>query len=135
LASEEKNQPVRGDTKIRPTHLARAALIYVRQSTVAQVRNNTESTTRQYGLAQQAARLGWPDPAIQVIDADLGISGRHATNREGFKDLMGRVCLGEVGAIFGLEVLPPGPLLSRPVQTFGAGPPHRHLGHRRRRRL
>ncbi len=95
---------MRGDTKIRPTHLARAALIYVRQSTVAQVRNNTESTARQYGLAQQAARLGWPDPAIEVIDADLGISGRHATNREGFKDLMGRVCLGEVGAIFGLEV-------------------------------
>ena len=95
---------MRGDTKIRPTHLARAALIYVRQSTVAQVRNNTESTARQYGLAAQAARLGWPDPAIEVIDADLGISGRHAANREGFKDLMGRVCLGEVGAIFGLEV-------------------------------
>ena len=95
---------MRGDTKIRPSHRARAALIYVRQSTVAQVRNNTESTARQYGLAAEAARLGWPDPAIEVIDADLGISGRHAANREGFKDLMGRVCLGEVGAIFGLEV-------------------------------
>lgn len=95
---------MRGDTKIRPTHLGRAALIYVRQSTMAQVRNNTESTARQYGLAAQAARLGWPDPAIEVIDADLGISGRHAANREGFKDLMGRVCLGEVGAVFGLEV-------------------------------
>jgi DNA invertase Pin-like site-specific DNA recombinase len=104
IANQEENQPVRGDTKIRPSHLARAALIYVRQSTVAQVRNNTESTTRQYGLAQKAAQLGWPDPAIEVIDADLGISGRHAANREGFKDLMGRVCLGEVGAIFGLEV-------------------------------
>ena len=95
---------MRGDTKIRPSHLGRAALIYVRQSTIAQVRNNTESTTRQYGLAAQAAQLGWPDPAIEVIDADLGISGRHASNRQGFKDLMGRVCLGEVGAVFGLEV-------------------------------
>jgi DNA invertase Pin-like site-specific DNA recombinase len=95
---------MRGDTKIRTAHLARAALIYVRQSTVAQVRNNTESTARQYGLAAEAAGLGWPDPAIEVIDADLGISGRSAANREGFKELMGRVCLGEVGAIFGLEV-------------------------------
>jgi DNA invertase Pin-like site-specific DNA recombinase len=95
---------MRGDAKIRPSHLGRGALIYVRQSTVAQIRNNTESTARQYGLAEQAARLGWPEPAIEVIDADLGISGRHASNRAGFKDLMGRVCLGEVGAIFGLEV-------------------------------
>jgi DNA invertase Pin-like site-specific DNA recombinase len=95
---------MRGDTKIGPSHLARAALIYIRQSTVAQVRNNTESTARQYGLAGEAARLGWADPAIEVIDADLGLSGRSTEGRTGFKEIVGRVCLGEVGAIFGLEV-------------------------------
>src|ERR1700738_1187812 len=95
---------MRGDNKIGPSHLARAALIYIRQSTVAQVRNNTESTARQYGLAGEAARLGWADPAIEVIDADLGLSGRSTEGRTGFKEIVGRVCLGEVGAIFGLEV-------------------------------
>ena len=95
---------MRGHAKITPSHLARTALIYVRQSTLAQVRNNTESTTRQYGLADQAARLGWAGSAIEVIDADLGLSGRSAQGRAGFKEVVGRVCLGEVGAIFGLEV-------------------------------
>ena len=79
-------------------------MIYVRQSTVAQVRNNTESTTRQYGLAQQAARLGWPDPGSRSSTPTWASRAAHAGNREGFKDLMGRVCLGEVGGIFGLEV-------------------------------
>ncbi len=95
---------MRGHAKITPSHLARTALIYVRQSTLAQVRNNTESTARQYGLADQAARLGWAGSAIEVIDADLGLSGRSAQGRAGFKEVVGRVCLGEVGAIFGLEV-------------------------------
>jgi DNA invertase Pin-like site-specific DNA recombinase len=80
------------------------AIIYVRQSTLAQVRGNTESTARQYGLAGDAARMGWAASAIEVIDADLGISGRSADNRAGFKEVVARVCLGEVGAIFGLEV-------------------------------
>jgi len=85
-------------------HLDRLALIYVRQSTLMQVREHTESTARQYGLADEAARLGWPASAIMVIDADLGHSGRSATGRTGFKELVSRVCLGEVGAIFGLEI-------------------------------
>src|SRR6266705_1775851 len=69
-----------------------------------QVREHTESTARQYGLAEMAARLGWPAGGIEVIDADLGLSGRSASHREGFKQLVARVCLGEVGAVFGLEV-------------------------------
>src|SRR3954469_13772101 len=90
--------------KIHATHLDRTAIVYVRQSTLAQVREHTESTTRQYALVEEAARLGWPASKIDVIDADLGISGRSAERRSGFREVVSRVCLGEVGAIFGLEV-------------------------------
>ena len=79
-------------------------MIYVRQSTLAQVREHTESTARQYGLAAEAARLGWEAPKIVTVDADLGVSGRSGSMRAGFKEVVSRVCLGEVGAIFGLEV-------------------------------
>lgn len=95
---------MRGEHKVNASHLQRAAIVYVRQSTLVQVREHTESTARQYGLVDQAARLGWPASGIEVIDQDLGLSGRTAAHRDGFKQLMGRVCLGEVGAIFGLEV-------------------------------
>jgi DNA invertase Pin-like site-specific DNA recombinase len=95
---------MRGAEKITASHLARVAIIYIRQSSMAQVRDNTESTARQYALADEAVRLGWPRAQVEVIDADLGLSGRSADHRSGFKDLVGRVCLGEVGAIFGLEV-------------------------------
>lgn len=95
---------LRGETRITTSHLRRVAMIYVRQSTLAQVRAHTESTARQYGLAEEAARMGWAASDIEVIDADLGISGRSADNRIGFRELVARVCLGEVGAIFGLEV-------------------------------
>jgi len=95
---------MRGHVKITSSHLRRVALVYVRQSTIAQVRNNTESTARQYALAEEAARLGWAATAVEVIDADLGLSGRSMEGRSGFKEVVGRVCLGEVGAIFGLEV-------------------------------
>jgi DNA invertase Pin-like site-specific DNA recombinase len=71
---------------------------------MAQVRGHTESTARQYALAEEAARLGWPASAIEVIDADLGVSGRSAEGRDGFKGLVAWVGLGEIGAIFGLEV-------------------------------
>src|SRR5215210_5521811 len=74
------------------------------RAALAQVRDNTESTARQYGLVEEAVRLGWARSAVEVIDADLGLSGRSAEHRSGYKDLVGRVCLGEVGAIFGLEV-------------------------------
>ncbi len=90
--------------KVTSSHRERLAVVYVRQSTLAQVRFNTESTDRQYGLAEEAVRLGWEESRVVVIDSDLGVSGRTASEREGFKDLVGRVCVGEVGAIFGLEV-------------------------------
>jgi DNA invertase Pin-like site-specific DNA recombinase len=95
---------MRGEAKITSAHLDRTALIYLRQSTLMQVREHAESTARQYGLAGQAARLGWAPGRIEVIDCDLGLSGRTATHRAGFRELLGRVCAGEVGAVFGLEI-------------------------------
>src|SRR5437667_10362446 len=93
-----------GPSTIRRQHLDRLAMIYVRQSTLTQVREHTESTARQYALAEAAQRLGWEDSRIVTIDADLGLSGRTASGRVGFKELVSRVCLGEVGAIFRIEV-------------------------------
>jgi excisionase family DNA binding protein len=90
--------------RIRSRHLSRLALVYIRQSSLAQVRDNTESTARQYALAAEAARLGWEPCKIVTIDADLGLSGRSASARSGFAELVSRVCLGEVGAILGLEI-------------------------------
>jgi DNA invertase Pin-like site-specific DNA recombinase len=95
---------MRGEQKIGRSHLDRTAVIYLRQSTMMQVREHGESTARQYGLAGEAARLGWSPARIEVIDCDLGLSGRTATHREGFRALLGRVCAGEAGAIFGLEI-------------------------------
>lgn len=95
---------MRGNTKITTSQLERVALIYVRQSTLTQVRDHTESTARQYALVDEAVRLGWPRARVEVIDADLGVSGASTEGRDGFRRLVARVCLGEVGAIFGLEV-------------------------------
>lgn len=84
--------------------MSRLAIVYIRQSTLTQVRFNRESTERQYALAEKALSLGWPQEKIQVIDEDLGISGSGRSQREGFKTLVAKVSFGEVGAIFGLEV-------------------------------
>jgi DNA invertase Pin-like site-specific DNA recombinase len=89
---------------ITGSHRERLAVAYLRQSSPAQVRKNPESTARQYALVDEAARLGWEATKIVVIDADLGRSGRSGTVRMGFQELVSRVCLGGVGAIFGLEV-------------------------------
>src|SRR6266545_3399184 len=97
------NASVNGDAKITATHRARAALIYVRQSTLVQVREHTESTVRQYGLVELAIGLGWAPEQVVVVDADLGLSGRFGSQRQGFRELISRVCLGKVGAVFGLE--------------------------------
>lgn len=91
-------------SKISSSHLGRLAMVYVRQSTVAQVRQNTESTNRQYGLAGTAAELGWLAEQIVVVDADLGVSGRFGSQRDGYREIVARMCMGEVGAVFGLEV-------------------------------
>ncbi len=61
---------MRGEQKVTASHRQRVAIVYIRQSTLMQVREHTESTARQYGLAQEAARLGWPAADIEVIDAD-----------------------------------------------------------------
>ncbi len=91
--------------KIGPQHLERQAIVYPRQSTPRQVRENFRSTERQYGLAEEAVKLGWQPAQILTIDGDLGISStRDSEARDSYKELVGRVCLGEVGAIFGLEV-------------------------------
>jgi DNA invertase Pin-like site-specific DNA recombinase len=93
-----------GETKITSWHRERLALVYLRQSSMAQVRQHTESTMRQYALADEAARLGWAPGDVRVIDTDLGVSGRWGVAREGFAELVSWVCRGEVGAIFGIEI-------------------------------
>ncbi|MFL4997391.1 MAG: recombinase family protein [Microvirga sp.] len=85
-------------------HLGRKAVIYIRQSTPQQVLSNQESLRLQYALHQRARELGWHEADVEVIDADLGRSGATSTQREGFKDLIGRVTLGEVGIILSYEV-------------------------------
>ena len=91
-------------TKIRLEHLDRLAFIYVRQSTVIQVRENTASTARQYDLTQRARDLGWAPEHIQVIDQDQGHSGASTTGRDGFQALLVEVGLGHAGAVLSLEV-------------------------------
>jgi DNA invertase Pin-like site-specific DNA recombinase len=90
--------------KIGAVHLGRDAYVYVRQSTLTQVREHTESLVRQYELRERAVALGWDAHQVRVIDADLGRSGAEATAREGFKGLVADVGLGRAGIVFGIEV-------------------------------
>jgi DNA invertase Pin-like site-specific DNA recombinase len=90
--------------KIQPHHLKRHAYLYVRQSTLRQVFENTESTKRQYALRERAVALGWPVERVIVIDSDLGQSGASAADREGFQRLVSEVGLGRAGIVLGLEV-------------------------------
>jgi len=90
--------------KITARHLGRLAMLYVRQSTLHQVLENTESTARQYGLRERAIALGWEASRIVVIDQDLGQSGASAVDRAGFQRLVAEVGLGHVGLVMGLEV-------------------------------
>ena len=85
-------------------HLARRAVIYIRQSTPRQVLTNRESLRLQYDLRRRALDLGWREEDVEVIDTDLGLSGAAATHREGFKDLIARVTLGQVGIVLSSEV-------------------------------
>src|SRR5260221_3826649 len=93
-----------GEHKLSGGHRARTALVYLRQSTLVQVREHTESTMRQYALADTAVSLGWAPRDVEVIDRDLGLSGTSAAHRQGVRDLMSPVCLGEAGAEFRLEI-------------------------------
>jgi DNA invertase Pin-like site-specific DNA recombinase/uncharacterized protein YndB with AHSA1/START domain len=90
--------------KVTNAHRRRAAVVYVRQSSLAQVSRNRESTARQYDLAARAAELGWPRSAVRVIDDDLGVSGASTTGRSGFTGLAAQVGLGQVGIVLALEV-------------------------------
>lgn len=90
--------------KITPRHLRRQAYLYVRQSTLRQVVENTESTHRQYALKHRAVALGWSIEQVVVIDCDLGQSGASAVDREGFQQLVRDVGLGRAGLVMGLEV-------------------------------
>jgi len=90
--------------KVLPTHLKRGAVVYLRQSTLKQVHEHRESTTRQYGLQDRALQLGWPAERVEVIDEDLGRSGSSTQGRSGFQRLAEGIAHGRVGAVFALEV-------------------------------
>ena len=91
-------------SKIAASHLARQAIVYLRQSSASQVENNRESTERQYALSSRARELGWPADRIVVIDEDLGLSGSGSVIRSGFARLTSEVALARVGIVLGLEV-------------------------------
>jgi DNA invertase Pin-like site-specific DNA recombinase len=95
---------VESNQKVTAGHLKRNAYLYVRQSTMRQVFENTESTERQYALRQRAIALGWPSDRVIVIDSDLGQSGASAVDRAGFQKLVAEVGMGRVGIVLGLEV-------------------------------
>jgi len=90
--------------KVERVHLRRAAYVYVRQSTMAQVERNKESLERQYELVDRAVSLGWAAGDVVVVDRDLGVSAKSAVGREGFERLVTDVGLGKVGIVLGIEV-------------------------------
>jgi Resolvase, N terminal domain len=90
--------------KIRPEHLDRAAIVYVRQSSRQQVLEHTESTRLQYALAGRAVALGWARSQVVVIDDDLGVSAATADSRKGFARLVTEVTMGRVGVVLGIEM-------------------------------
>src|SRR5262249_51344479 len=90
--------------KVLPGHLEKLAIVYVRQSSQAQVLEHRESTARQYAFADQAVAFGWPRERVLTIDEDLGKSGRSAEGRSGFQRLVTEVTLNHVGMVFGLEL-------------------------------
>ncbi len=95
---------MRSSELVTPQHLARKAVIYVRQSTPNQVLTNRESLKLQYALEKRATGLGWRADDVEVIDSDLGFTASEASNREGFKELTARVTLGRVGIVLSSEV-------------------------------
>ena len=90
-------------SKVTAAHLSRQALLYVRQSSLKQVINNTESAIRQYDLRGKAVALGWASDQVTVIDIDQGQSGASAADREGFQQLVAEVSLARAGIVLGLE--------------------------------
>src|SRR5271170_1300655 len=94
-------------SKIQSHHHQKMAYVYLRQSTMGQVRHHQESTARQYALKDRALNLGWQSDKIRVLDQDLGFSGTQTNNREDFKMLVADVSMGKVGAVFALEASRP----------------------------
>ena len=90
--------------KVRPEHLGRAAVVYVRQSTRHQVLKHTESARLQYALAERAVALGWARSQVVVIDDDLGVSAATADSRKGFARLVTEVTMGRAGVVLGTEM-------------------------------
>lgn len=90
--------------KVRPEHLGRAAIVYVRQSTRQQVLEHSESTRLQYALAERAVALGWARSQVTVIDDDLGVSAATADSRKGFARLVTEVTMGRAGVVLGIEM-------------------------------
>src|SRR5437764_3375885 len=85
-------------------HLQRKALIYIRQTTPHQVLSNQESLRLQYALQQRAIDLGWRQQDIEIIDADLGMTGASTAHRVGFQEVVTKVTLGQVGIILSVDV-------------------------------
>src|SRR5437660_3373497 len=85
--------------KITELHRSKPAYVYVRQSTLVQVRHHQQSTERQYALREKAQELGWSEPSIRILDRDLGMSGAQTTGRDDFKTLVAEVSMGQVGAV------------------------------------
>ncbi len=92
------------ELKVTSSHLERDAYLYIRQSTPRQVLENTESTQRQYALADRAVAQGWSREKIHVIDCDQGKTASQAKGRDGFQQLVNEVALGKAGMVLGLEV-------------------------------
>ena len=122
-------------SKVTAAHLSRTALLYVRQSTLKQVLNNTESAIRQYDLRGKAVALGWAGDQITVIDIDQGQSGAPAADREGFQQLVAEVSLGRAGIVLGLECSRLARNSADWHQLLGAVRDDRHADLRRRRPL
>src|SRR5215472_18265630 len=99
----DRHRPSHDIAGQRPRQRYGTPQVYVRQSTLAQTRANTESLERQYELAGRAVALGWSPGQVQVVDAGLGLSGAQAANRGGFQELVAQVALGRAGLILGLE--------------------------------
>ena len=110
--------------KIRPQHLDRRAILYVRQSSSHQVLHNRESRALQYAMRERLTALGWSE--IEIIDDDLGRSAAGGVIRAGFERMVAEVCLGKVGAVAAREVsraLPPAGTLAA---AWGGGQPEAH---------
>ena len=115
------------NNKIQKCHLRKPAYIYLRQSSMNQVRHNQESTERQYALRDKAIAFGWPANMIHILDGDLGLSGSQSALRKDFQSLVALVSMRKAGAVFALEAS----RLSRSCTDCGTLRFHGHIDHRR----